>query len=284
VESGCSFSMLSKSRVRSDGVGLQLLDVIEKHKDILITGSQVEMEYKKNRQHVILEALRAQKTPDWSGLTSPAFLANAKPAQIIAKSKKTITTQQARLKTRIANVLEKPNISDPVFKAHERVFKYNSDYNLSRDKKDRFTIRNRARKRFVLGYPPRKQNDTSIGDAINWEWIIHCAELSEKDVILVTRDTDYGISYDGKFFLNDWLRLEFKERISQKRKIVLSDRLTEAFKLVAIPVSIEAEKEERKLVAEHEPETSNKIVREINRLLEELDRAGVAVANAKLSG
>lgn len=103
-------------------------------------------------------------------------------------------------------------------------------------------------------------------------------------MILVTRDTDYGISYDGKFFLNDWLRLEFKERISQKRKIVLSDRLTEAFKLVAIPVSIEAEKEERKLVAEHEPETSNKIVREINRLLEELDRAGVAVANAKLSG
>jgi PIN domain len=155
--------LLDFYRVRSGGVGLQLLDVIEKHKDILITGSQVEMEYKKNRQHVILEALRAQKTPDWSGLTSPAFLANAKPAQIIAKSKKTITTQQARLKTRIANVLEKPNISDPVFKAHERVFKYNSDYNLSRDKKDRFTIRNRARKRFVLGYPPRKQTTLLSG-------------------------------------------------------------------------------------------------------------------------
>lgn len=73
--------------------------------------------------------------------------------------------------------------------------------------------------------------------------------MSGKDIIIVTRDTDYGISYDSQFFLNDWLSLEFKERISQKRKIVLTDRLAEAFKLVAIPVSAAAEKEEKELVA-----------------------------------
>ncbi|MGH8605914.1 MAG: PIN domain-containing protein [Gammaproteobacteria bacterium] len=242
--------LLDFYRVRSGGGGLELLNLIEAHKDVLITGSQVEMEYKKNRQRVILEALKAQKTPDWNGLTSPAFLADAKPAQAIAKSKKTITTQQKKLMTRIANILEKPSVSDPVFKTLSRVFKNDCEYNLTRDKKIRFKIRNLARKRFVLGYPPRKQNDTSIGDAVNWEWIVHCAEDSGKDIIIVTRDTDYGVSYGEKFFLNDWLLLEFKERISQRRKIVLTDRLARAFKLVEIRVSAKAEQEEKDLVEE----------------------------------
>jgi hypothetical protein len=237
-------------RVRSGGGGLELLDLIEAHKDILITGSQVEMEYKKNRQRVILEALIAQKTPDWSGLSSPAFLANAKPAKVIAKSKKTITAQHSKLKKRIASILDKPNLSDPVFKTLSHVFRHDSDHNLSRGKKTRFSVRQLARKRFVLGYPPRKQNDTSIGDAVNWEWIVECAKSSGKDIIIVTRDSDYGCNYDGQFHLNDWLRLEFKERISRKRRIVLTDRLAEAFKLVAVSVSTEAEEEEKTIVAE----------------------------------
>jgi DNA-directed RNA polymerase subunit RPC12/RpoP len=244
--------LLDFYRVRTGGGGLQLLDLIEAHKDILITGSQVEMEYKKNRQRVILEALIAQKTPDWIGLSSPAFLATAKPAKVIARSKKTITTQQAKLKRRIASILENPHLNDPVFKTLSRVFRHDSAYNLSRNKKIRFTVRNLARKRFTLGYPPRKQNETSIGDAVNWEWIIECAKSSGKDIIIVTRDSDYGCNYDGQFHLNDWLRLEFKERISRKRRIVLTDRLAEAFKLVAVPVSAEAEEEEKTIVAERE--------------------------------
>ena len=114
----------------------------------------------------------------------------------------------------------------------------------------RFTIRNLARKRFVLGYPPRKPNDTSIGDAINWEWIVHCATESGKHVVIVTRDSDYGISYDGKFFLNDWLRQEFSERVSQTRKLVLTDRLAEAFKLVSVKVSQQAVEQEQKVLSE----------------------------------
>lgn len=242
--------LLDFYRVRSGGVGLELLDLIDQHKDILITGSQVEMEYKKNRQRVILEALHAQKTPDWSGLSSPAFMAKAQPALLIAKCKKIIVTQQGKLKKRIASVLDTPSRNDPVFKTLQRVFKNASPYNLTRDKKVRFSIRNLAKKRFILGYPPRKQGDTSLGDAVNWEWVVHCATESGKDIIIVTRDTDYGISYADQFFLNDWLKLEFQERISRKRKIILTDRLADAFKRVAIPVSAAAEKEERELVAQ----------------------------------
>jgi hypothetical protein len=242
--------LLDFYRVRIGGVGLELLDLIDQHKDILIIGSQVEMEYKKNRQRVILETLKAQKTPDWSGLSSPAFLATAQPALLIARSKETIVKQQGKLKQRIASVLDTPSRTDPVFRTLQRVFKNPSPYNLTRDKKVRFTIRNLAKKRFMLGYPPRKQNDTSIGDAVNWEWIVHCAKESGKDIIIVSRDTDYGINYEGQFILNDWLKLEFQERISRKRKIILTDRLAQAFKQVAIPVSLAAEKEERDLLAE----------------------------------
>lgn len=245
--------LLDFYRVRTGGVGLELLSLIEQHKDILITGNQIEMEYKKNRQRVVLESLSAQRTPDWSGLTSPAFLAKAQPAEIIARSKKTITTQQGKLKLRIANILNNPSTSDPVYRVLQRVFKHKSPYNLSRDKPIRYTIRNLAKKRFILGYPPRKKDDNSIGDAINWEWIIHCAKESGHDVIVVTRDTDYGITYDGQFFLNDWLAKEFKDRISRKRKITLTDKLAAAFRQVAIPVSNAAEQEENELIASNKP-------------------------------
>ena len=153
--------------------------------------------------------------------------------------------------------MDNPQRNDPVFKTLSRVFRYGGAYNLSRNKKIRFAVRNLARKRFILGYPPRKQNDTSIGDAVNWEWIIECAKSSGKDIIIVSRDSDYGCNYDGRFHLNDWLRSEFKERISQKRRVVLTDRLAAAFKLVAVSVSTEAEAEEKTILAERATRTVN---------------------------
>lgn len=283
--------LLDFYRVRGSGVGLELLKLIEKHKDILVTGSQVEMEYKKNRQRVILDALNSVKTPDWSGLTPPAFLADAAPANVITKNKKEISAQQDKLKKRIAKILENPARNDAVFKTLQRVFKNKSEYNLSRDKKIRFSNRHLARKRFILGYPPRKQNDTSIGDSVNWECIIHCATVSKKNIIVVTRDTDYGISHNGKYFLNDWLRLEFKERAGQRREIVLTDRLAQAFKLVSIPVSAAAEQEENALVEESTQEEkilseetisdfSNALGISSNILLDQLRAAGVSKKGA----
>ena len=102
----------------------------------------------------------------------------------------------------------------------------------------------------VLGYPPRKQADTSIGDAVNWEWIVKCSIDSGKHIVIVTRDTDYGAIYDGKSYLNDWLRHEFSERVSQKRKIILTDKLSHGLKVVHAAVTKEMEQEEERLIAE----------------------------------
>jgi hypothetical protein len=242
--------LLDFYRVRGDGVGLGLLEKTGAHHDRIITGSQVEMEYKKNRQRVILESLNRLKTPDWSGLTPPAFLSDAQPAKIITSNKAEVTKQQGKLKGRIELILKKPFRYDSVYKHLQRLFKHDSPYNLSREKKIRFQIRRLAWKRFILGYPPRKQNDTSIGDAINWEWIISCANSCGKDIILVTRDNDYGVSYNNEMILNDWLVQEFKQRVSQKRKIIITDRLAKAFKRADIQVSKAEEEQESELIEE----------------------------------
>jgi PIN domain len=246
--------LLDFYRVRSGGVGLVLLDKISEHHDRIITGSQVEMEYKKNRQRVILESLNRLKTPDWSGLTPPAFLSDAQPAKVIASSKSEISKQQSKLKRRIEAILRNPAQHDPVYKQSQRLFKTKSQFNLSRENKIRYKIRSLARKRFILGYPPRKQQDTSIGDAINWEWLIYCAEKTDKHIIIVTRDSDYGVNYGGEMILNDWLAQEFKQRINRRRKLLITDRLAQAFKLVAIAVSKAEEEEEASLLAERKVE------------------------------
>ena len=104
-------------------------------------------------------------------------------------------------------------------------------------------------KRFLLGYPPRKKTDNSIGDAVNWEWIVKCAENTGKNIIIVTRDSDFGCTYENDSHLNDWLKQEFKQRISQKRKIILTDKLHIAFQLVEIPVTEEMIKEEEEVIS-----------------------------------
>ena len=84
-------------RVRGSGEKLNLLKRVDDHHDRIITTAQVEMEYKKNRQVVILESLNRLKTPDWASLTPPAFLSDAQPATAIAKSKLDISSQQKKL-------------------------------------------------------------------------------------------------------------------------------------------------------------------------------------------
>ena len=52
----------------------------------------------------------------------------------------------------------------------------------------------------------------------------------------------------GDSYLNDWLRQEFSARVSKKRKVVLTDRLSHGLKLVHAAVSKEMEEEEERLL------------------------------------
>lgn len=235
-------------RVRGSDASLSLLKHFDANRDRIITTSEVEMEYKNNRQRVILESLGNLKQPDFSNLTVPAFFRESKRNKSIVATQKSLSEQIHKLKVRTAKLLESPGHNDQVYMVLQRLFKSKGNCHLTRTEKVRLKIRELAQKRFILGYPPRKPSDTSIVDAINWEWIVYCAQNCTNDIVIVSRDSDYGVHYGNKSILNDWLLLEFKERVSHKRSIVLTNRLTKAFKLASIEVTQEEEESEKELL------------------------------------
>lgn len=242
--------LLDFYRIRKTEISTKYLEQLEACKDRLIIGSQIEMEYKRNRQRVIVESLNNFTQPDWGKLAAPALVGDLKATKMIEKRKRELITQQRKVNDKIQSILSDPTRHDPVYRTLQRLFKHRSPFNLSRDRKERFAIRTLARKRFILGYPPRKQGDTSIGDALNWEWIVRCSADSGKHVVIVTRDADYGAIYDTKSYLNDWLKQEFAERVSKRRKIVLTDKLSAGLKIVHASVTRDMEEEEEKRLAE----------------------------------
>ncbi len=197
-----------------------------------------------------MEALDSLKGPRWETFKIPVILSEAQPAQIISKSRKEIETQSIKLQKRIDAVLRNPAQHDDVYQTVQRLFRNNSALNLTRDNKIRFTIRRLAWKRFVLGYPPRKPSDTSLGDPINWEWLIHCAKATNKNVIIVSRDSDYGYRYGKEPIINDWLLQEFKDRVSRKKKVILTNRLTHAFEIAKVTIKPREVSDENKLINE----------------------------------
>ena len=232
-------------RVTGIDTNLSILQRFDSNHDRIITTSEVEMEYKKNRQSVILDSLKTIKPLDSSSLIVPAYLKESKSNKTLMRTHKSLSLQSDKLKERIANLLEYPSRNDPVYKVLQRLFKAKGTCHLTRTEKIKRTIRREARQRFILGYPPRKRDDFSMVDAINWEWIIYCAQKSTDDIVIVSRDTDFGCQYNNKLILNDWLLQEFKERVSHKRSITLTNRLTVAFKLAAIEVYKEEEKKQK---------------------------------------
>ena len=229
--------LLDFYRVRGRQGDLSILDRIDDNRDRIITTSQVEMEFKKNRQRVIHETLEGLKNPKWDGLALPTFLARSKQSSGLDTGRKKIDKQLATLRDRCSKVLSEPTRSDPVYKVSQRLFRARGEYHLHAGSRENSQIVELAEQRFTLGYPPQKRGDTSIGDAINWEWIIKCSESSGADVVIVSRDNDYGQPVGKEMYLNDWLRQEFGERVSKQRNVHLTQRLAEAFSLADVPVT-----------------------------------------------
>ena len=231
-------------RIRSSDVSIKYLDMIKEHMGIIITTGQVEMEFKKNRQNVLSESLSGLSKLKMENFSFPVIISDMDAVEKVKQSRKDIEDNRETIKTRIENILSDPISNDIVYSSLQLLFTNSSSINLNRENEVRYPIRKLAKKRFLLGFPPRKKDDNSIGDAINWEWIVKCAESSGKDIILVSRDSDFGCSYNGKYHLNDWLKQEFEERVGSDRKIVLIASLGKAFQLVNLPVTEEMIQEE----------------------------------------
>ena len=118
-----------------------------------------------------------------------------------------------------------------------------------------------------------------MGDALNWEWIVYCADKQGAEVHIVSRDSDYGALFEDTAFLNDHLLQEFKERVSRQRKIHLHTRLSEALKHFAIPVTPEEEEEETVLIGSKASPLTDEEIKALFAFLEGHDRKAKSEAN-----
>ncbi len=237
--------LLDFYRVRND-FSKPFVEHIEKIAGCMICTYQVEMEFKKNRQSAILDGLSCLKAP--ATISRPGILSKDRSYHALTKDIKKAERRIKALQDRLGRVMEDPIRHDPIYKVLQRVFKKEDCLALHRGTPTAHRIRRLALKRFMLGYPPRKKNDTSIGDAVNWEWIIDCAQREKSSVMIVSRDADYGIERDSKGHVNDWLREEFRERVGKKAKLRLTPLLSVALREFKVPVSSVAAKREMNLV------------------------------------
>ena len=240
--------LLDFYRARNE-IALTLLEKLHAQRDHLIMTNQIEMEFKKNRHSVISESLGQLIT--MSSITVPAFLTQTRAVTTLKKRHKDVNDRIKSLRKKLKEVLANPTKRDEVYKHCQRLFLHRSALTLSENDTIANEITERANKRFSLGYPPRKKKDTSMGDAVNWEWILHCAKSSPSncEFLIVSRDGDYGTEIDNEVYINDWLRQEFNNNVGNNKAIRLINRLSEALKLLNVEISESEEKEEDQMVA-----------------------------------
>ena len=75
--------LLDFYRIRKSDISLKYLQEMENHKGILILTNQVEMEFRKNRQKVILETITEVNKISAGNLNIPTILFNAKPVDML---------------------------------------------------------------------------------------------------------------------------------------------------------------------------------------------------------
>ena len=231
---------------------LHLLKKLTGIKQQLITSFQVEMEFMKNRQGVLVKTLDDMK---WPGINvpTPALLNDSNTKASISKLTKKIQKKHQTLKNRITRHLMKP-LTDPVYKAFNALYS-NPCLNLASDTVEAKRMCSLAWKRFMSGYPPRKNDSISTGDALNWEWILCCAKKENKGVIIVSRDQDYGLPEEG--LVNDWLHHEFRRRMGRGKHISITNQLSLALESLSIPITKEEkDSEEIDLLANSQQDSS----------------------------
>ncbi|WP_144436322.1 PIN domain-containing protein [Lysobacter antibioticus] len=233
-------------RARNEA-GLQLLKRVESVSSQIIVTFQLEIEYKKNRQAAIIEGITELKPP--AKIIHPGFVTDLRTTQMLSKDVETAKRRVAELRAKLKRALIDPSRFDPVYQTCQRIFHKDDSLVLARSSPGKLVMRRRAIRRFLHGCPPRKNGDTSFGDCFNWEWMVECARVQNAELVIVSRDNDYGRSIDDDALINDQLKQEFSERVSKKRKVLLYQKLSAALKHFSIPVSAKEQDAEIDIVA-----------------------------------
>ncbi len=113
--------------------------------------------------------------------------------------------------------------------------------------------------------------------------MIHCAEQQKAELVIVSRDSDFGVTIEDRSYVNDHLRQEFAERVSKKRALLLYTKLSEALKHFAVPISEQEEHEEEELI-KAKSLAQDALSIEIRKLLEDLEDKESAFSKMRQDG
>lgn len=232
-------------RLKND-TSIKLLSKLETIKDRIIITYIIQMEFLKNRQGVISDyhdsikgINRLPKLPILSGL---------KLYSEIEDDIKGVNKRIEDLREVVDRLISKPEDNDTLYLSMLRLWNKTDSCSLLRNSSLRPRIEKLAKERFELGSPPRKKDDTSCGDAMNWEWLVEVAASSNHDVIIVSRDTDYGCVMSEGSQINDYLKYEFQERVGENNSVKLMSKLTEALKEMDVKVTRKQETDESAII------------------------------------
>lgn len=209
--------------------------------DRLIGTFQVREEFERNRIKVIQATMGEFKLPPPPKV--PSLFADAKAKSGFERAQRDLAARHKAMKDRLARAIQKPG-GDPAYTLTKKVLS-SSAYWLDYDAEEASSIIKRATLRAARGSPPKKDRDATLGDAINWEWCLHVCSGQSKDLVIVSRDSDYGARVGNRAVPNTFLTEEFKRRVSKKRKLVLTPQLTEALKLLGGNISKKDQEEEK---------------------------------------
>ncbi len=187
----------------------KLIVLLEQKKVKLYVPTQVLVEFKRNRESKIADALRRLREQRVN-LQFPQICKDYEEYEKLRSLQKTYQTDHAALLNRLsqdvdAYKLKADAITSQLFQLAKRI-------------ECPEEIVDRARKRFELGNPPGKAG--SLGDAVNWEALLSGVPEST-DLHFISGDKDYCSALNDemfdRFLAQEWGRKKKSELIFYKR-------------------------------------------------------------------
>ena len=232
--------LLDFYRAPQSDLSLEVFNKLLAHPDTLIISEQVEIEFNNNRKQVIEEYIKHIPVKIENIALAPVLLSNTEEAQKIKTEVKNLTKDFKELKKTLRSILDSPDEKDKAYQKIIPFFNIDTDLNYKNaEAKLQDEIFLKAIKRFHRGMPPRKKDDLSIGDALNWEWCLHCCSEKDKaNLIILSRDEDFAESpKDTKSPILKMLEEEFKSHVGDDFNVKLERSLTKALKDIQISLT-----------------------------------------------
>lgn len=218
------------------GPAVEALDRLEAHKDDLVTSEQGRREFLRNRDRVLLRDLRDLQVPGEARL--PCILGDLEAAQALSDARRHYADALDDLVHAVRNLLVDPVSGDRVAEAAVKLFDPPGAWHLAPDDGPHAdvyeTVYDTALRRHRRGDPPRKRQSTSIGDAIHWTWCLEAAKRSGRDLVVATRDRDFGTTQAGRSLPDPLLVDDFRHHGPEGRSLRLTTHLDEVFGALGI--------------------------------------------------